>query len=149
MARYFKVVKDEYRKNSGDIKLPTRSDPRSAGYDFYSPIDITIQPGEKQLIWTDIKAYMLPDEVLKLYVRSSMGKYPVVIANGTGIIDSSYFENTNNDGNIGFNLLNLSDEPYEIHTGDRIGQGVFSKYLITDDDNATGERTGGFGSSGV
>lgn len=149
MARYFKVVKDEYRKNSGDIKLPTRSDPRSAGYDFYSPIDITIQPGEKQLIWTDIKAYMLPDEVLKLYVRSSMGKYPVVIANGTGIIDSSYFENVNNDGNIGFNLLNLSNKPYEIHIGDRIGQGVFGKYLVTDDDNATGERAGGFGSSGV
>lgn len=149
MARYFKVVKDEYRKNSGDIKLPTRSDPRSAGYDFYSPIDITIQPGEKQLIWTDIKAYMLPDEVLKLYVRSSMGKYPVVIANGTGIIDSSYFENANNDGNIGFNLLNLSNKPYEIHIGDRIGQGVFGKYLVTDDDNATGERAGGFGSSGI
>ena len=149
MARYFKVVRDEYRKNSGDIKLPTRSDPRSAGYDFYSPIDITIQPGEKQLIWTDIKAYMLPDEVLKLYVRSSMGKYPVVIANGTGIIDSSYFENANNDGNIGFNLLNLSNKPYEIHIGDRIGQGVFGKYLVTDDDNATGERAGGFGSSGI
>lgn len=149
MARYFKVVKDEYRKNSGDIKLPTRSDPRSAGYDFYSPIDITIQPGEKQLIWTDIKAYMLPDEVLKLYVRSSMGKYPVVIANGTGIIDSSYFENANNDGNIGFNLLNLSNKPYEIHIGDRIGQGVFGKYLVTDDDNTTGERAGGFGSSGI
>ena len=147
--RYFKVVKDEYRKNSGDIKLPTRSDPRSAGYDFYSPIDITIQPGEKQLIWTYIKAYMLPDEVLKLYVRSSMGKYPVVIANGTGIIDSSYFENANNDGNIGFNLLNLSNKPYEIHIGDRIGQGVFGKYLVTDDDNATGERAGGFGSSGI
>ena len=92
---------------------------------------------------------MLPDEVLKLYVRSSMGKYPVVIANGTGIIDSSYFENANNDGNIGFNLLNLSNKPYEIHIGDRIGQGVFGKYLVTDDDNATGERTGGFGSSGV
>ena len=149
MARYFKVVRDECRKNSGDIKLPTRSDPRSAGYDFYSPIDITIQPGEKQFIWTDIKAYMLPDEVLKLYVRSSMGKYPVVIANGTGIIDSSYFENVNNDGNIGFNLLNLSNKPYEIHIGDRIGQGVFGKYLVTDDDNATGERAGGFGSSGI
>ena len=149
MARYFKVVRDECRKNSGDIKLPTRSDPRSAGYDFYSPIDITIQPGEKQFIWTDIKAYMLPDEVLKLYVRSSMGKYPVVIANGTGIIDSSYFENANNDGNIGFNLLNLSNNTYEIHIGDRIGQGVFGTYLVTDDDNATGERAGGFGSSGI
>jgi dUTP pyrophosphatase len=149
MGRYFKVVNSSCRKNSGDIQLPTRSDPRSAGYDFYSPVEMVIQPGEKGFIWTDVKAFMEPDEVLKLYVRSSMGKYPVVIANGTGIIDSSYFENPKNDGNIGFNLLNLSDEPYEIKIGDRIGQGVFTKYLITDDDNATGERSGGFGSTGI
>ena len=149
MGRYFNVVSSEHRKNSGDIILPTRSDPRSAGYDFYSPVDMVIQPGEKGFLWTDVKAYMEPDEVLKIYVRSSMGKYPVVIANGTGIIDSSYFENPKNDGNIGFNLLNLGDKPYEIKAGDRIGQGVFTKYLITDDDSAVGERQGGFGSTGV
>ena len=77
-----------------------------------------------------------------------MGKIPVVIANGTGIIDSSYFGNPDNDGNIGFRLLNLGDKPYVINVGDRIGQGIFSKYLITDDDNASGDRLGGFGSSG-
>lgn len=148
MARYFKVVKDDMRLNKGKIILPTRSDPRSAGYDFYSPIDITIQPRESVLIFTDVKACMNADEVLKLYVRSSMGKHPVVIANGTGIIDSSYFENESNDGNIGFRLLNLGNEPYEIHIGDRIGQGVFQQYLITNNDNAIGERIGGFGSSG-
>ena len=149
MSRYFEVVSDNYRVYSGDIKLPTRSDPRSAGYDFYSPVNITIAPGESKLIFTDIKAKMMPDEVLMLYVRSSMGKVPVVIANGTGVIDSSYYSNIDNDGNIGFRLLNIGNVPYDIKVGDRIGQGVFMKYLITDNDNASGVRSGGFGSSGV
>lgn len=148
MTRGFVVVKDKYRTADGEIKLPVRSDPRSAGYDFYSPVDIVIPPNESRLFFTDVKAYMEYDEVLMLYVRSSMGKVHVVIANGTGIIDASYAGNPDNDGNIGFRLFNQGNEDYVIHRGDRIGQGVFMKYLITDDDNATGERTGGFGSSG-
>lgn len=148
MTRGFVVVGDKHRKADGEIKLPVRSDPRSAGYDFYSPVDIVIQPNESKLFFTDVKAYMEDDEVLMLYVRSSMGKIPVVIANGTGIIDSSYYSNPDNDGNIGFRLLNLGKEDYVVHIGDRIGQGVFMKYLITDNDNATGDRVGGFGSSG-
>ena len=148
MARYFEVVKNEHRTTDVDIKLPTRADKNSAGYDFYSPVNITIMPNESKLFFTDVKAAMNDDEVLKLYVRSSMGKTPVVIANGTGIIDASYFGNPANDGNIGFRLLNMGSEPYVINVGDRIGQGVFSKYLVTDDDDANGERIGGFGSSG-
>lgn len=147
--RRFEVVKDKFRKNIDSvIKLPTRSDPGSAGYDFFSPIDITIHPKENVLIFTDIKACMNEDEVLMLYVRSSMGKQPIVISNGTGIIDSSYFENPNNDGNIGFRLFNLGDTPYKICQGDRIGQGIFLTYLTTYDDNACGIRSGGFGSTG-
>lgn len=148
MTRGFQVVRSNARTTDGEITLPVRSDPRSAGYDFYSPIDIVIPPNESRLFFTDVKAYMEDDEVLMLYVRSSMGKKHVVIANGSGIIDSSYYNNPDNDGNIGFRLLNHGKEDYVIRRGDRIGQGVFMKYLITDDDNATGERTGGFGSSG-
>ena len=147
MARFFEVVKDEFRKNEGEIKLPTRASEHSAGYDFYSPVDITIQPNESVLVWTDVKAHMYYDNVLLIFVRSSMGKHPVVIANGTGIIDSDYYGNESTDGNIGFRLLNLGDEPYEIKVGDRIGQGVFVKYGTVKDDKASGERTGGFGSS--
>lgn len=146
--RYFDVVTQSCRKTETDIKLPTRNDPRSAGYDFYSPVEVTLQPWGNKLIFTDVKACMNSNEVLMLYVRSSMGKVPVVLANGTGIIDSSYFENPDNDGNIGFRLINQSDKPYEIHIGDRIGQGVFLEYLTVDNDDATGVRTGGFGSSG-
>lgn len=148
MPRYFEVVKNEHRTTDVEIQLPTRSDKGSAGYDFYSPVNVIIPPNESRLFFTDVKACMNEDEVLMLYVRSSMGKHPVVIANGTGIIDFSYYNNLSNDGNIGFRLLNLGEENYVINKGDRIGQGVFTKYLTVDDDNTDGERTGGFGSSG-
>lgn len=147
MARFFEVVKDEFRKTEGEIKLPTRASEHSAGYDFYSPVDVTIQPNESVLVWTDVKAHMYYDNVLLIFVRSSMGKHPVIIANGTGIIDSDYYGNESTNGNIGFRLLNLGDKPYEIKVGDRIGQGVFVKYGTVKDDKASGERTGGFGSS--
>ena len=147
--RYFEIVTEEHRKNPNvEIKLPTRADNGAAGYDFYSPVKLTLMPGDNKLFFTDVKACMNEDEVLMLYVRSSMGKHPIVIANGTGIIDSTYYNNISNDGNIGFRLLNLGTEPYEINIGDRIGQGVFTKFLTVDNDNTDGIRTGGFGSSG-
>jgi dUTP pyrophosphatase len=146
--RYFEVVKDEFRKNEGEIKLPTRGSEHSAGYDFYSPIDITIQPNESVMIWTDIKAHMYYDNALLLIPRSSMGKQPIMIANTVGLIDSDYYSNEGNDGNIGFRLLNLGSTPYEIKVGDRIGQGVFIKYGTVKNDNTTTKRENGFGSTG-
>lgn len=146
--RYFEVVKSEHRKNEGEIKLPTRASEHSAGYDFYSPVDVTIMPNESAMIWTDVKAHMYYDNVLLLFVRSSMGKHPVVIANGTGVVDGDYYGNESNDGNIGFRLLNLGTDPYEIKVGDKIGQGVFVKYGTVKNDNTTTKREGGFGSSG-
>lgn len=146
--RFFEVVKNEARKHSGEIKLPTRATEHSAGYDFYSPMDAVINPGEMTMIWTDVKAHMYYDNVLLLFVRSSMGKYPVVLANGTGVIDSDYYSNESNDGNIGFRLMNMGDEPYVIKIGDRIGQGVFVKYGTVAKDNTTTKRVGGIGSTG-
>ena len=145
--RFFEVVKDEFRKNEGDIKSPTRATEHSAGYDFYSPVDVVIQPNETVMIWTDIKAHMYYDNALLLIPRSSMGKQPVMIANTVGLIDSDYYGNSDNDGNIGFRLLNLGDTPYEIKVGDRIGQGVFIKYGTVKNDAAIGTRSGGFGST--
>lgn len=146
--RCFEIVKDEFRKNSNvDIKLPTRATEHSAGYDFYSPIDITIQPNESVMIWTDIKANMYYDNALLLIPRSSMGKHPIMISNTVGLIDSDYYNNESNDGNIGFRLLNIGSTPYEIKIGDRIGQGVFIKYGTVKNDDAIGVRSGGFGST--
>lgn len=147
--RFFEVVKDEYRKNKGEIKLPTRATEHSAGYDFYSPVEITIPPHSMAMIWTDCKAHMYYDNVLMLYVRSSMGNHPVVLANGTGIVDADYYSNPKNDGNIGFKLFNMSDFPYEIKVGDRIGQGIFVKYGTVKNDTTKAKRNAGFGSTGV
>ena len=147
--RHFEVVSDKHRKNNVDIKLPTRATKNSIGYDFYSPIAVDIEPMHSQMIWTDIKAIFNSDEALIINVRSSMGKQPVMIANTQGWIESDYANNPDNDGNIGFRLFNLGDTIYTVRVGDRIGQGMFIKYLTTDDDNATSTRNGGFGSTGV
>lgn len=147
--RHFEVVSDKYRKNNVDIKLPTRATKNSIGYDFYSPIAVDIEPMHSQMIWTDVKAIFNSDEALLINVRSSMGKQPVMISNTQGWIESDYANNPDNDGNIGFRLFNLGDTIYTVQVGDRIGQGMFIKYLTTDDDNATSTRNGGFGSTGV
>ncbi len=148
--RYFEVVKDEFRKNPEvEIKLPTRATGHSAGYDFYSPVSVTIQPNEMVMIWTDVKAHMYYDNALLIIPRSNMGKQPIMISNTIGIIDSDYYGNESTDGNIGFRLLNLGNTPYEIKEGDRIGQGIFIKYQITKNDTTTNKRLGGYGSTGV
>ena len=149
MSRYFEVVSDKHRKNVGEITLPTRATKSSIAYDFYCPINITIKPMQSVMIWTDVKAHFNADEALLINVRSSMGKHPVMIANTQGWIESDYYSNSDNDGNIGIRLFNLGTEPYIIKRGDRIAQGMFIKYLTADNGNTDVQRTGGFGSSGV
>lgn len=147
--RRFEMVNDEYRKNPDvEVKIPTRASKNSAGYDFYSTKEVSIPPQQSVMIWTDIKAKMDEDNALIIIPRSSMGKHPVMIANTIGLIDSDYYNNSDNDGNIGFRLFNLANTPYEIKVGDRIGQGIFISYLTTQNDNTIAERVGGFGSSG-
>lgn len=132
-----------------EIKLPTRSDPRSAGYDFYSPAKLTILPHNKIVLFTDVKAYMQNDEILEIYIRSSLAtKKGLMLSNNVGIIDSSYYNNPGNDGNIGIALVNTSGKTVEINEGERVAQGIFKKYLVADNDESSGTRSGGFGSSG-
>ena len=149
--RGFEIVRDDCRKFPElDIKLPTRADVGSAGYDFYSPIDFEIKPGETKIVPMDIKAYMLPDEVMLLWIRSSMGiKKRIVLSNQTGVVDSSYYSNPDNDGNICTALTNMGTEIYQVKAGDKIMQGVFMKYLLIDDDKPLSQkRLGGIGSTG-
>ena len=149
MNRGFELVKDEYKKNvCTNYKMPNRATINSAGYDFYSPIDIVIEPQKMQMIWTDIKAKMQSRDVLILCVTSGMGKHGIMLANTLGIIDADYYGNSGNDGNIGFRLYNFSNEPYEIKAGDKIGQGIFSSFLTVDNEaEIVTERVGGFGST--
>lgn len=146
--RGFEPISNINKKNKRDAIPPSRADAGSAGYDFFSPDSFTLQAGDMIVVWTDVKAYMLPDEVLKLYTRSSMGKVRVTFANGTGIIDSSYYNNEGNEGNIGLLLVNEGTDPFFIEYGQAIGQGIFQKFLLADNDVVRkGSRTGGFGSS--
>ena len=148
MNRYFEVVKDKYRKSTGEVILPKRATKSSVAYDFYSPIDITIPPMTSVMIWTDIKAKFNENEALLINIRSSMGKQPVMIANTQGWIDSDYYSNPDNDGNIGIRLFNLGNTSYVVKSGDRIAQGMFVKYLVADNGNTDNIRQSGFGSSG-
>ena len=144
--RKFEIVNN--RKSNGAIKMPNRATKASAGYDFYSPIDAIIEPNTAKLIFTDIKACFGENEVLILCSTSGMGKRGIVLANGIGIIDADYYNNASNEGNIGFMLRNLSNEPYEIKCGDKIGQGIFTTFLKIDNEGEiNAERVGGFGST--
>lgn len=148
--RGFEAVTEEMRKETMDYVLPVRGSSRSAGYDLASPIDVIIEPHSSVLIWTNIKAYMQDDEVLEVYVRSSTAiKRDLILKNTVGIIDSDYYSNEGNDGNIGICLYNTTYAPREIKKGERIAQAIFTKYLIADDDVCLNDvRVGGIGSSG-
>lgn len=146
--RGFEIAKGYEDKN---INLPVRKTKYSAGYDVEAACDITIPkyyPGIKPtLIPTGLKAYCMEDEYYMLVNRSSGPKKGLLMANSIGIIDSDYYGNVDNDGHFYFQYWNVSDHDLEIKKGDIIGQVIFQKFLITDDDNADGIRCGGFGST--
>ena len=130
-------------------QLPRRGSKNSAGYDFFSPINEIIPAHGTAKIPTGVKAYMQPDEVLMIYPRSSIGfKTNIRLSNTTGIIDSDYYNNPDNEGHMWIKFYNPTDEDYHIFIGDKIAQGIFTKFLVTDDDNADQDRTGGLGSTG-
>lgn len=139
-------IRDVYDR----IKLPKRATRGSAGYDFFSPIDIVLSPGETIKIPTGIRVMMEPDWVLKLYPRSGLGfKYRLQLNNTVGIIDSDYFY-SDNEGHIFAKLTNDSNEGKTVcvNACDGFMQGIFVQYGITIDDDAEGIRNGGFGSTG-
>ena len=147
--RGFEVVKGYEDKN---INLPIRKTKYSAGYDVEAAED-TIIPSFKNnnkptLVKTGLKAYMQDDEMLCLYNRSSNPKKKgLILANSVGIVDKDYYGNPDNDGHIMYAFYNIYDEDLEIKKGEVIGQAIFEKYLISDDDISEGERIGGFGST--
>ncbi len=147
--RRFEVIKKEKRKYEGvEITLPRRATKTSAGYDFYAPADFTIKAKGSEIIWSDVKVKCGGDEYLLVATTSGMGRKGLIIASGIGVIDSDYYGNPNNDGNVGFSILNYSDEDYTIKKGEKLGQGIFTKYYTIDEESGDiGVRVGGFGST--
>lgn len=146
-TRGFEIVRDDMRKTIGDVILPTRGTSKAMAYDFYANDNYAVAPNAIVKVWTDVKAYMGDTECLIINVRSSMGG-KFMLANTSGWIDSDYYSNDGNDGNIGVFLKNISDEVLTINKGERIAQGAFFNFLVADNGNTDAVREGGFGSSG-
>ena len=165
IAQFFKVsreqfenaIKDDFPQYSeqeihdmyDSIKLPARATKGSAGYDFYAPFPIRLEPGCTIKIPTGIRAKMDEDWVLQIYPRSGLGfKYRLQMNNTVGIIDSDYYY-SDNEGHIFIKMTNCSNEgkTVEVAAGNGFAQGIFMEYGITVDDEAQGLRNGGFGST--
>ena len=152
IAKFEKVslnefVKAENKENYDNIILPKRATSGSAGYDFFALNDFTLAPNETIKIATGVRAYIEEGWVLKIYPRSGLGfKYRLRLDNTVGIIDSDYYY-ADNEGHIFIKLTNCGDKTLTVEKGKAFAQGVFLEYGITVDDDATEERTGGFGST--
>ncbi len=156
MRKFEKISLSQFIKDTGltekeynEYKLPKRSTKYSAGYDFAALTDFTINPNEIKLIPTGIKADMNNNEVLMIYIRSSLGfKFNLRMCNGTGIIDKDYYNNRDNEGHIFVKLQNEGDQPKEFKKGENIVQGIFLNYLTVEGETEiTKERIGGVGST--
>lgn len=143
------MVKFEKVSRVDDVKLPERATANSAGYDFFAPEDITLPAKTLTRVMTGIKCELRPYMVLILANRSSNpSKKSLFLANGVGIIDVDYYNNSDNEGEIGFEFYNNSEEDVVISKNEKIGQGIITTYVRVEGDNTTGSRAGGFGSTG-
>ena len=142
MRKFEKISFDQFKKDVCDDKalydsysLPKRDTKCAAGYDFYALFDYTLKPGDIMKVPTAIKVCMEEDDVLFLIDRSSMGfKYNVRMCNQVGVIDADYYNNSNNEGHMWIRIQNEGDKDYVVKKGDAMIQGIFMKYLKTDDD---------------
>ena len=150
IAKFYKVSEIQLKENNlteEDILLPKRATSGSAGYDFFAPFAFSLQSGESIKIPTGIRVKIEEGWVLKIYPRSSLGfKYRLTLNNTVGIIDSDYF-NADNEGHIFIKLTNCGEKPLEVEKGKGFAQGIFIEYGITEDDDCTSTRFGGFGST--
>ena len=152
--RKFEMVKrlEEKIINNTDEVIcafpPKRSTRKSAGYDFYCPENIVCKSHEITMVPTGYKAYFPSNETLLLFNRSSNPKKRgLIILNGVGVVDADYADCEANEGEIAALFYNMLDEDVVLQAGDKMMQGIFVEYKTVDDDDAKGERKGGFGST--
>lgn len=132
-----------------NIKLPKRATTGSAGYDFFSPIELNIKPNTTVKIPTGVRCKIKKNYVLQIYPRSSLGfKYRLQLDNTTGIIDSDYFY-SDNEGHIFIKITNDTHEfkTVELKQGEAFAQGIFNKYYLAKEDKVKVKRNGGMGST--
>lgn len=148
-----KVSRERWFKDStsgmwNEIILPKRATSHSAGYDIFSPIDFVLLENDEIKFPTGWKVYMEEDEVLLIYPRSSLGFKYLRLANDVGVIDHDYYNNSSNEGHCWIKLRNEGHKNIEIKRGEAIAQAIFTKYLLADNDDYSGDiRKGGIGST--
>ena len=143
MRKFEKISFEQFKKDISDDKnlyeeyvIPSRETTHSAGYDFHALEDMVIKPGQIVKLPTGIKVSMEDDEVLYILVRGNQGfKYNVRLCNQVGVIDKDYYNNPGNEGHIWIALQNEGKDDYVIKKGQGMAQGIFAKYLLTDDDD--------------
>ena len=142
MRKFEKISFEQFKKDIKDdidlydeFRMPSRDTYYAAGYDFHALTDFVIKPGMIKKIPTGVKVLMEDDEVLQIVIRSSQGfTYNLRLINQVGIVDKDYYNNPTNEGHIWIGLKNEGDKDYIVKKGDGIAQGIFLKYLLTDDD---------------
>lgn len=140
---------DIVREIYDGIVIPKRATKGSAGYDFMCPKDLSVKVKESMLIPTGIRARIDDGYVLVLFPRSSMGfKYRMQLDNTAGIIDADYY-GADNEGHIMCRITCDSNEGKDLPLvqGKGFVQGIFLPFGIAEEDESTGVRTGGFGST--
>lgn len=157
IAKFECVSKEQYIKDAGvengdsytAVRLPRRATAHSAGYDFFTPVDVFLPPHGSAVVKTGIRALMQEGWVLLIYPRSGLGfKFGIHLANTVGVIDGDY-ANAPNEGHIMIKLTNPTEQSITLQAGTAVAQGVFTPYGITVDDAASAERKGGLGSTGM
>lgn len=155
MRKFERISEEQFAKDVNkenlynSIEIPVRGTKKSAGYDIKAVGDYVLEPGATLKIPTGLKVCMDDDDVFLMFIRSSIAtKHQVVLTNNVGVIDADYYNNPDNEGHFWIVVRNNGNEAFWIRNGDRLCQGIFVKYGITEDDNTVTEREGGFGSTG-
>lgn len=151
-AKFEKVSYEIFSQNGtrhtyDTIKLPRRATVKSAGYDFFAPIDLDIAPGETVTVATGVRALMPDNWCLMIFPRSGLGfKYRLRLNNTVGIIDADYSD-SDNEGHIFIRMTNESNQSLHVDMGTAFAQGIFVQYMLTEDDDTVEQRNGGLGST--
>lgn len=138
-------------KKDDSVTLPKYETTYSAGCDVKAHIseDIIIKPAERKLIKTGLYCEIPKGFEVQVRPRSGLAlKNGITVLNTPGTIDSDF------RGEIGVVLINLGDEPFTIHNGDRIAQLVLApvvqaNFVFVDSLSYTERSDGGFGHTGV
>lgn len=147
--------KDEILKSYYDnIKIPSRATHESAGYDFYLPFPIKLTIRDSIVIPTGIRCKISKGYSLDIYPKSGLGfKYNLKIANTVGIIDSDYY-NSSNEGHVKIKIdyegFKFDNGSLELPVGKSFAQGIFHEVFAATNDFDNTEmvtRDGGFGST--